>query len=87
MEFNNRRKIFLRYPPLDGCTCKNSATFYGMDIEKVPVSPQYPTGYIYTRKALDPTRQCAWKDYMYYLPVTVTDTYKMKNFAFCGLVI
>ena len=49
-------------------------------MEKVPVSSEYPTGYKYTRVPLDETRQCAWKDYMYWLPVTVNDTYKMKNF-------
>jgi starch-binding outer membrane protein, SusD/RagB family len=80
VEFNDEGKSFYDMRRWMDAPARMSATFYAMDIEKVLVSPQYPTGYIYTRKALDPTRQCSWKDYMYFLPVTVTDTYKMKNF-------
>lgn len=53
----------------------------GMDIEKVPVSATYPTGYKYTRLALPSNRQSHWKDAMYYLPFNVDDGYKMTRFA------
>jgi hypothetical protein len=45
----------------------------GMDIEKVPVSAQYPTGFKYTRQPLEAARQIAWKDYMYYFPMLSSD--------------
>jgi hypothetical protein len=54
---------------------------YGMLIEKVTVTPQYPTGYKYTRVPLPANRQSKWKDAMYYLPFMVQDVYKMKNFV------
>jgi hypothetical protein len=53
---------------------------YGMQIEKVSVNTQYPTGYKYTRVPLPSNRQSGWKDAMYYLPFMVDDIYKMKNF-------
>lgn len=53
----------------------------GMDIEKVPVSATYPTGYKYTRLPLPSNRQCHWKDAMYYLPFDVSDSYKMTKFV------
>ena len=53
---------------------------YGMLVEVVTTSPTYPTGYKYTRVALDASRQTKWKDAMYYLPFMVADIYKMKNF-------
>ena len=53
----------------------------GVDIEKVPVSTEYPTGYKYTRFELPPERQVAWKDAMYYWPFGKDDNYKMKNFV------
>lgn len=56
-----------------------SGTLYGMDIEKVPVSTTYPTGYKYTRQPLA-GRQGVWKEAMYYLPFPTEDMYKMKNF-------
>lgn len=58
-----------------------SGVMYGMDIEKVPVSAMYPTGYKYTRLPLEAARQCAWKDEMYYFAFPVEDMYKMKNFV------
>lgn len=52
----------------------------GMVIEKVTVSPTYPTGYKYTRMPLSSDRQTKWVNAMYYLPFMVDDIYKMKNF-------
>jgi hypothetical protein len=52
----------------------------GVDIEKVPVTSSYPTGFKYTRYALSSDRQSNWKDAMYYLPFNTEDTYKMKSF-------
>ncbi len=45
----------------------------GIDIEKVPVSVQYPTGFKYSRQPLEAARQIAWKDFMYYLPMMPND--------------
>jgi hypothetical protein len=53
----------------------------GIDIEKVPVSAEYPTGYKYTRFELPPERQTVWKDAMYYWPFDRADNWKMKNFV------
>jgi hypothetical protein len=53
----------------------------GVDIEKVAVSPTYPTGFKYERRPLSADRQSNWKDAMYYLPFNTEDTYKMKNFV------
>ena len=53
-----------------------------MDIEKVAVSAQYPTGYMYTRNLLESVYQSTWKDEMYYLPFPISYTYVMKNFVF-----
>ncbi|PWJ56857.1 putative outer membrane starch-binding protein [Dyadobacter jejuensis] len=53
----------------------------GVDIEKVPVSSAYPTGFKYVRVPLAANRQSRWKDAMYYLPFDTDDTYKMKNFT------
>jgi len=80
VEFNEEGHSFFDMRRWMDAPARMSATFYGMDIEKVPVSSEYPTGFIYTRKPLPPTRQCAWKDYMYFLPVPVEHTYRMKNF-------
>lgn len=55
---------------------------YGMDIEKVPVSATYPTGFKYTRIKLPAERQSTWKDAMYYFPFEQEDMFKMKNFTF-----
>lgn len=57
-----------------------SSTLYGMDIEKVTVSAEYPTGYKYTRIPLGADRQPAWKPAMYYLPFNIADNFKMRNF-------
>lgn len=57
-----------------------SAPLYGMDIEKVKVSKEYPTGFKYARQALSDDRQVRWHDAMYYLPFETDDYYKMKNF-------
>jgi hypothetical protein len=60
----------------------NSNVLMGYDIEKVPVSAEYPTGFKYTRKALEAYRQTAWtSDAMYYLPFITEDNYKMKTFT------
>jgi starch-binding outer membrane protein, SusD/RagB family len=53
----------------------------GVDIEKVPVSATYPTGYKYTRGPLPANRQTHWKDAMYFWPHDISDVYKMKNFV------
>lgn len=53
----------------------------GLDIEKVAVSSEYPSGYKYTRYPLSSDRQTRWKDAMYYLPFNTEDMYKMKNFV------
>jgi hypothetical protein len=52
----------------------------GVDIEKVPVSSTYPTGFKYTRVPLEALRQPRWNDAMYYLPFNTEDNFKMKNF-------
>ncbi len=52
-----------------------TGTLFGVDVEKVPVSKTYPTGFKYTRQALPATRQTKWKDAMYYLPFNTDDTY------------
>jgi hypothetical protein len=56
-------------------------TMYRVDIEKVPVSAAYPTGFRYTRMPLPADRQVRWKDAMYYFPFNTEDMYKMKNFV------
>ncbi len=48
--------------------------------EKVAVSPEYPTGYKYTRLPLSDDRQTRWYDAKYYLPFLSADYYKMKKF-------
>ncbi|MCX6222892.1 MAG: RagB/SusD family nutrient uptake outer membrane protein [Bacteroidia bacterium] len=53
----------------------------GVDIEKVPVSATYPTGFKYTRLPLPSDRQSKWKNAMYYFPFELSDIYKMKNFT------
>jgi hypothetical protein len=53
-----------------------------MDIEKVPVSDEYPTGYRYNANELmPPNRQVRWKsDAMYYFPFPIAEENKMKVF-------
>lgn len=53
----------------------------GVQIEKVPKSAEYPTGFKYTRYELEALRQSAWKEAMYYLPFNQEDNFKMKNFV------
>jgi hypothetical protein len=53
----------------------------GVDIEKVPVTAEYPTGFKYTRLPLEALRQSAWKDAMYYLPFNQEDNFKMSKFV------
>lgn len=57
-----------------------SSSIIGMDIEKVPVSDTYPTGFKYIRLPLSPDRQCRWHEGMYYFPFDTDDYYKMRNF-------
>jgi hypothetical protein len=57
-----------------------SQLIMGVDIEKLPVSEEYPSGFKYTRRPIAAVRQCSWKDAMYYVPFTTIDNYKMKNF-------
>ncbi|MDR3060766.1 MAG: RagB/SusD family nutrient uptake outer membrane protein, partial [Dysgonamonadaceae bacterium] len=54
-----------------------------MDIEKVPVSTEYPTGYKYNDSGeLPATRQVKWtSDAMYYFPFPIVEENKMKNFV------
>jgi starch-binding outer membrane protein, SusD/RagB family len=56
-------------------------TLYRVDIEKVPVSTTYPTGFKYVRMPLSADRQVRWKEAMYYFPFNTEDMYKMKNFV------
>jgi starch-binding outer membrane protein, SusD/RagB family len=56
-------------------------TLYRMNVEKVPSSTTYPTGFKYTRMPLSSDRQTRWKEAMYYLPFNTEDMYKMKNFV------
>ena len=56
-------------------------TLYRMEVEKVPTSTAYPTGFKYTRMPLSADRQTRWKEAMYYLPFNTEDMYKMKNFV------
>jgi len=59
-----------------------STPLTGVDIEKVPVSPAYPTGYKYIRRVLPMDRQVVWKsDAMYYFPFPTSEEYKMKTFV------
>ncbi len=58
-----------------------SGQLIGVDIEKVPVSAAYPTGYKYTRQPLSADRQTLWKPQMYYWPFNEADNYKMKAFV------
>jgi hypothetical protein len=59
-----------------------STPLTGIDIEKVPVSPEYPTGYKHTRKVLATNRQGVWKsDAQYFFPFPISEENKMKNFV------
>ena len=52
----------------------------GVNIEKVDVSEEYPTGFKYERYVLPTNHQGKWKDEMYYLPLSKNDYYKFKLF-------
>ena len=56
-------------------------TLYGMYIESIDNSAEYPLGRKYEVRPLPDNRQGVWKDYMYYLPFPDTEAYKMKNFV------
>ena len=58
-----------------------SGTLYGIQIEKVPVSPTYPIGFKHTRVPLPSSRQIAWKEAMYYLPFADKDYKLMKSIS------
>lgn len=58
-----------------------SGKVMGVDIEKVPVSTTYTTGYKYTRVVLPSERQTVWKEAMYYWPFDKEDNWRMKNFV------
>ena len=51
-----------------------------IDIEKVPVSTTYPTGFAYNRVPLPDSKQAKWKDAMYYFSMEPNSKYKLKNF-------
>lgn len=53
---------------------------YGMSIEKVSVSAEYPIGFKHTRVLLPSDRQSKWFDYMYYFPFATDDYFKLKIF-------
>jgi hypothetical protein len=55
-----------------------SSTIYGMDIERLTLSPLV---FRYTRLPLPAERQTVWKPQMYYLPFNNADNLKMKNFV------
>ncbi|MFT3752617.1 MAG: RagB/SusD family nutrient uptake outer membrane protein [Paludibacter sp.] len=59
-----------------------STTLYGVVVEKVAVSNNYPTGFKYTRAPLVANRQVAWQEGMYYLPFADKDYKLMKNYVF-----
>lgn len=55
-------------------------TLYGMYVEKVPVSAEYPTGKKFERRAIPSNRQQTWKDCMYFVPFPDAEANKMKIF-------
>ena len=63
------------------CETDMNRTLYGMYIEQVPVSAEYPKGRKYTRRALTDDCQGAWKPHMYYLPIPDAESQKMRNFV------
>jgi len=58
-----------------------SQPLYGMYVEKVDKSAQYPKGRRYERRELHQTRQCKWKDAMYFLCFPMEEINNMENFA------
>lgn len=57
-----------------------SGLIYGMNVEKVTPTAEFPSGFKYTRKVLPQNRQMTWRDAMYYFPFSPNDYYKMNNF-------
>lgn len=53
---------------------------YGMYVSEHSVSEEYPNGRSYERKELPETRQCTWKDCMYWFPFAKEQTDKMTLF-------
>ncbi len=58
-----------------------SKTLYGMYVESISKSDEYPLGRKFEVRAIPNNRQCVWKDYMYYLPFPDSEAYKLKNFV------
>ena len=56
-------------------------TLYGMYVESIKKSAEYPIGRKFEVRPLPNNRQCVWKDYMYYLPFPDSEAYKLKNFV------
>lgn len=54
---------------------------YGMYIEKVDKSAEYPNGRKYERRQIPSNRQCVWKDCMYWFPFPDAQANTMKNFV------
>lgn len=57
------------------------STLYGVYVEKVPVSDEYPIGRRFERRAIPAVRQTVWKDCMYWWPWPEAQAIKMKNFV------
>jgi len=56
-------------------------TLYGMYVESIKKSAEYPIGRKFEVRPIPNNRQCVWKDYMYYLPFPDSEAYKLKNFV------
>ncbi len=56
-------------------------TLYGMYVESVTKSSEYPIGRKFEVRAIPDNRQCVWRDYMYYIPFPDSEAYKLKNFV------
>lgn len=57
-----------------------SKDLIGINVEKVPESAQYPSGFKYSRVALSSDRQPRWYDFMYYFPLHPNDYNKLVVF-------
>ena len=58
-----------------------SKTLYGMYVESIKKSDEYPIGRKFEVRPIPNNRQCVWKDYMYYIPFPDSEAYKLKNFV------
>jgi hypothetical protein len=58
----------------------HTAGIYKVDIEKVPVSEVYPTGFKYSRLKLPAGSQTRWFNYMYFLPFPGDDNFRTQYF-------